>query len=346
MLYFQPFLVAFFLAALFSALLVWFFARWGWGVERTRDVANTCRFSKCSRLGGFALGGGFFLAIFTDPHLVLSGPLWGMLLAAAAAIWAGVLDDFRDLSWKSQLALQSLVALSAVSFGARITHITNPLGGVFLFDNPYGTVAAFLLSIVWIVAVMNAVNWLDGADGLSGGTVFIATTTLALLALKAEVNQPPMAIVAMAFAGAVGGFLLFNFHPARIFAGTGGSMLMGLVLATLSIIAGMKIATTLVVMALPILDFARVVYLRKKDKVHLAKADERHLHHRLAARGWSVWQICFFVWGTTAAVSFLALNTRALGKLLVFVAVALIWVAVSYFVRPVMRLCVKKEEKC
>lgn len=336
MLYLQPFSVAFLVAASLSAFLIWLFSRFGLGAGRCRSssLAKAVDFRRCSRLGGVAMGAAFVATLLGDPDLVLSRPLWGLILGSALAFVAGAWDDFCDLSWKMQLFLQASIATLVVSLGARITHITDPLGGVFSFVGPFWAAAAFLLSVIWIMAVMNAINWIDGIDGLSGGIALIAAISLALLSLKSEVNQPPIAIVSVALAGAIGGFWLFNLYPAKIFAGTGGSMLMGLALAVISIIAGMKIATTLVVMALPVLDAARVLYLRIKDGAHPAQADERHLHYRLASRKWSVWRICLFIWTVTLLISFLALNTRALGKVAVFSGVALIWMLISYLARP------------
>jgi UDP-GlcNAc:undecaprenyl-phosphate GlcNAc-1-phosphate transferase len=200
-------------------------------------------------------------------------------------------------------------------WGIRIEYITNPISAEIInFSGNWGIAISFFLVLIWILVLVNALNWLDGIDGLSGGTAFISALTIFFLSLKPEVNQPPVAILAMALSGAILGFFIFNFYPARILAGTTGSMFFGFTLAILAIFSGTKIATTILVLFLPLMDFLWVIGERIKDGRSIFKPDQRHLHFKLLELGWSPVKINVFFFSATAIFSLIALNTRFLGK--------------------------------
>jgi UDP-GlcNAc:undecaprenyl-phosphate GlcNAc-1-phosphate transferase len=178
--------------------------------------------------------------------------------------------------------------------------------------------------VVWIVLMMNSMNWLDGIDGLSGGITLIGSLTIFFLSLKPEVNQPPVAILAIVLAGSVLGFLAFNFNPSQVLAGTSGSLFMGFFLAVLAVFSGTKIATALLVMALPVIDFVWVIGERIRNKKSIFKPDRKHLHFKLLELGWSQKKINIFFYIITLAVAAIALNTRFIGKSITFFLVAVI----------------------
>jgi UDP-GlcNAc:undecaprenyl-phosphate GlcNAc-1-phosphate transferase len=268
------------------------------------------------RFGGIAIMLGFLAAFFLDGRVVLTLPLIGLLLGILVITGFGIWDDIFNLSWKAQVFFQSMLGTLLFLFGVRITFLTNPFGGVFSFSPDTTVMLGFVIGLVWLFLLMNALNWLDGSDGLCGGVSIIAILTIFFLALKPEVNQPAFAIIAASGAGAVGGFLLFNLPPARIFAGTTGSMFLGFLLAFLATAAGTKIATALLVLALPIADAMYVIMERLLSGKSVFEGDKRHLHHKLQRLGWSQKRITFVLLFFTGVVAIVALQTRAESKLI------------------------------
>jgi len=257
----------------------------------------------------------FMAAIATNRDLAMSPELYGLSVGTLAIMIFGFWDDVKEIYWKIQLSCQIGIAILIFILGARIYYITNPLtGGVISLDYGFGVVLATLLVIFWIVLVMNAINWLDGVDGLSGGVTAISSATIFFLSLHPEVNQPPVAIICAALFGTALGFLIFNFYPSRILAGTSGSMYMGLVLAVLAVFSGTKIATALLVLSIPIIDLVWVIGERIKSGKSIFKPDKKHLHYRLLDLGVSQKQIALFYYVITGIIAVIALNTRIIGK--------------------------------
>jgi UDP-GlcNAc:undecaprenyl-phosphate GlcNAc-1-phosphate transferase len=209
-------------------------------------------------------------------------------------------------------------------FGIRIQYLVDPFSGKMVqLDSGWMIGISFLAGLVWILLLMNAMNWLDGIDGLSGGVTLIAVLTIFFLSLKAEVNQPPIAIIAMILVGSILGFLIFNFNPGKIMAGTAGSMFMGFSLAALAIFSGTKIATTLLVLVVPLVDFLWVIGERWKKGKSIFIADKNHLHYKLLELGWSQKKIVFSFFVITGLIAIIALNTRFIGKSITLVLSAI-----------------------
>ena len=260
------------------------------------------------RLGGIALLLGIFVPALA--FLELGGAYRGILLGAAVATCVGIVDDFRGLPWWGKLGGQSTAAAIAIGSGVAIDRFTFPFIGIHDLPDWVGVPATF----IWIVAIMNMVNFLDGMDGLAAGVCGIAGGTFAVIALS--LGKPEAAILSAIVAGACFGFLHHNFYPARIFMGDSGSMLLGFILATLSIEGLLKTAATvalffpLLVLAIPIVDTSFVLAKRLKYGRPLYAADRTHLHHRFANIGFSQRRaaLYMYVWcGTLAAA---ALATR------------------------------------
>ena len=202
-----------------------------------------------------------------------------------------------------------------------------------MFHNYAGFIAGLIVVAIWAVLLMNSMNWIDGIDGISSGISLIGGATIFFLSLRPEVNQPPIGIISAVFIGGLLAFLLFNFYPAKILAGTSGSMFMGFVLAILAIFAGAKIATTLLVMAVPIVDALWVIGERFQSKKSIFSADRRHLHYRLLEFGWSPKKICIFYYVITGLIAVLALNTRAVGKTITFVLFGVVMLCMIIWIR-------------
>lgn len=276
------------------------------------------------RLGGFAIILAFILTIAFDQKLVLTQQYFGIILGAFLILVFGIIDDFQKFNWKVQLLLQLLIAILITFFGIKLAYISNPWGGIYLFNNGLAYYLGFALVISWMVFLMNVLNWVDGADGVSAGITIIASATIFCLSLMPEVNQPPIGILAAALMGSLLAFLLFNFYPAKIMAGTSGAMFMGFILAVLAFFAGAKIATTMMVLAVPIIDAFWVVGQRIKTKKSIFLGDHSHLHFKLQELGWSVPKICGFYYLLTIMIAILALEMKSWGKLVTFVGITVI----------------------
>ncbi|MDH4330779.1 MAG: undecaprenyl/decaprenyl-phosphate alpha-N-acetylglucosaminyl 1-phosphate transferase [Candidatus Moranbacteria bacterium] len=275
-----------------------------------------------SRLGGVAIIISFLISLFWNENLVITQQITGIVAATILILIFGLIDDYFELDWRIQLFLQVCAAVIVFIGGAKIEYITNPMGGLIYLDT--GLLPSLFLGIFWIVLLMNSMNWIDGIDGLSGGVALIAVLAIFFLSIKPEVNQPPVGIITMILAGSFLGFLIFNFHPAKIIAGTSGAMFMGFILAALSIFAGTKIATTLLVLSIAVIDVLSVMIQRIRSGESVFVSDRRHLHHKLLELGWSHRKINIFFYATTALVAFVALNTREIGKVATIVLVILI----------------------
>jgi UDP-GlcNAc:undecaprenyl-phosphate/decaprenyl-phosphate GlcNAc-1-phosphate transferase len=327
--YYYPFFISFLLSVGMMFVLVWLNKKFKF--KNNRDSERHIHNSKVSRLGGAAIIIGFLGAIFLDHNLVISAQLWGVIIATLVILAFGVWDDFWELDWKTQLFFQVAAAILIFIMGVHVDYVTNPLGGlVFLNLGKYLLPSLFFI-IFWVIIVINSVNWLDGIDGLSSGVSLIGIATIFFLSLRPEVNQPPIGIITMALVGAILGFWLFNFYPAKILAGTSGSMFMGFMLAVLAIFAGAKIATALLVMSPAIIDALWVVGKRIKEGRSIFKADKRHLHHKLKELGWKETKISLFFYVFTIIIAIIALNTRTTGKLVSLVLIAVLMLSVLFY---------------
>lgn len=223
----------------------------------------------------------------------------GITLAMIPIVAVGLFDLRKRLGPVSQFLAQILAAGSAVLAGnVAARHVTNPFGGLLYLNQPtIGDIAipAMVASIAWIVLLMNAVNFLDGLDGLATSVSGIGFLTIAAASLLPHVNEPAVAQPALLAAGAAAGFLFWNFPPARLYLGTPGSWFLGFLLAVFSLLGSSKIATLAVVGAIPLLDASFVVLNRLRRGASPFRGDITHLHHRLAAQGWSARTIlCFY----------------------------------------------------
>jgi UDP-GlcNAc:undecaprenyl-phosphate GlcNAc-1-phosphate transferase len=287
-------------------------------------------------LGGLAIFLSLFLVLgyylfFTDKILssqILVKNLVGVFLGGLLLMVGGFLDDKFKLAPRWQIVWPTLAAVVVIGSGVGINYITNPLGGTVDLNNwekilfwwngiPYKiTLFADLFTFIWLMGMMYTTKFLDGLDGLVSGVSTIGAVIIFFVSLMAEVAQPETATLAIIFAGACAGFLLWNFNPAKIFLGEGGSLFIGFMLGVLSIIAGGKIATVLLIMGLPILDAFLVLLQRLATKRSLVLADTKHLHFRLLDAGLSQRQAVFSLYFVTLVFGSSTLVLRSEGKLL------------------------------
>jgi UDP-GlcNAc:undecaprenyl-phosphate GlcNAc-1-phosphate transferase len=262
------------------------------------------------RLGGLALFFGIFVPALA--FLPLGRETKGLLLGAAVATTVGAVDDFRGLVWWEKLGGQVAAAAIPTGFGIWVQHFTFPVVGVHALPEWVGVP----LTILWIVAIMNMVNFLDGLDGLAAGVCAISGFTFCLIALS--LGRPEPAILAAVVLGACVGFLRHNFYPARIFMGDSGALLLGFVLGALSIQGLLKTAAVatllfpLIVLAIPIIDTSFVVAKRLKYGHPVYAADSWHLHHRFMNIGYSQRRAALTMWAWCAVLAGAALSLRFL----------------------------------
>lgn len=338
-LYFNPFLMAFALSFILILALIKISKKYKFYGKIKEDSA---RKKNIARFGGAAIITSFLLAVFLSGNLALDNLKWGVIVSSLVILFFGIYDDLKNLSWKKQLLGQLLIVAIMICAGLQVDYIANPFGGAeFRLDNYQLPVAGCRFSVLgsifilfWIIGFMNAMNWLDGLDGLAGGVGFIGAVTLFFLSISNLVNQPPLGIISIILAGAVLGFLVFNFYPAKIFMGTSGSMFLGFILATLAIFSGGKIATALLVMGFPILDAAWVIAQRIKSGKSPFKGDTRHLHYRLLEKGWPQKKAVLFIYSICAIFSFSALFFQNINKLL---ALAILFISFHLVLLKVLR---------
>jgi len=313
--YLSPFVKSFLLAVILEIILIAVSKRMS---GKNRKEKRHIHGKNISRLGGAGIILAFLLTILFDVNLFISIQILGIIWVSLFILFIGLIDDYRELSWKQQLFLQICAVIFIFVLGIKMEFITDPFSGRLIVFNSFFLISvSFVISTIWILLMINSVNWLDGIDGLSGGVVLMGCLVIFLLSLKPEVNQPPIGVITMALAGSVFGFLIFNFYPAKIMAGTSGSFFMGFILAVLAIFAGTKIATTLMVMAVPIFDFFWVIGERMISGKSVFEPDQSHLHYKLSRLGWSPKKIAFLFYGVTLAIGIISLNTRVIGKLIV-----------------------------
>ena len=225
----------------------------------------------------------------------------GVLLAGLVLMIGGFLDDKYDLKPKWQIIFPIIAALAIVASGIGIREITNPFGSgvislvtwekVLFWRDGIGyrlSLPSDLFTFIWLMGMMYTTKFLDGLDGLVSGLTAIGALMILFLTLTTQWYQPEVGVLSAIVAGAFIGFLFWNFHPAKIFLGEGGSLFGGFILGVLAIISGGKIATALLVFAIPILDaiwiiFRRVFWEGKSP----FKGDRKHLHFRLLNTGLS-----------------------------------------------------------
>ncbi len=241
----------------------------------------------------------------------------------------GYIDDRYELPPGPQYAIQAVSGLIAVLFLVFIERVMNPFNDQ-LFVFPYWWMTV-VFTVLWIMGMINTINFLDGLDGLVAGVGAIVSAVLAIHMMRE--GQYSVALLPLALLGATLGFLPFNFHPAKIFLGS-GSLILGYAIATLGIAAGAKLALLLLVLSIPIIDVAWLIISRLRAGESIGQADRRHLHFRLLDLGLSQRQVVliYYAYCALLGASALLISSRLLKLItLVFLGLAslgmLAWLA-------------------
>lgn len=285
-------------------------------------------------LGGIAIFLSFWLVIlwvvFVNPTLGIEKIADYLLLALVSSVLImliGIADDIRPYSAKLRLFLVVL-AILACSLYPWIGKVTNPLGGYFEIGEWLSRIIVFF----WFLGMTYTTKILDGLDGLATGIVAIGAFVIVLLTSITKFFQPNVSLVSLIFLGACLGFLVFNFHPAKIFLGESGSMFIGFMLGVLAIIGGGKLATALLVMAIPMLDLIRVMYIRFRRKQPLFAGDREHLHFRLVDSGLSQKQTVILLYGISVLFGLATLFLQSLQKVYALLALVIIMAVLSHVI--------------
>ncbi|MCS6915520.1 MAG: MraY family glycosyltransferase [Myxococcales bacterium] len=285
--------------------------------------------STVPRLGGLAIAVAFYvtwlLLWFGQSTLAVGAvtawpPLAALLLGGLPILLLGCVDDLRGMRALTKLTVQVTVSVLLWYAGLRIS------GPVLGWDLPRWL--SLLLTVLWITGVINAVNLIDGLDGLASGVALFALSSTAVIAMLR--GELVLALLVVTLAGAVAGFLVFNWNPASIIMGDAGSMFLGYLLATTSIWTVQKSATIVlavlpaVTLGLPLLDTSLTIGRRLLSGRPVMLADRDHVHHRLLGRGLSHRQAVMLLYAVCAVFSGLSigmvLSGPVLSKLLLLLA--------------------------
>lgn len=279
-------------------------------------------------------GGGIplFIGMFIPTIFFLSfTPMIGLLfLSAFIALIVGVLDDKYDISPYIRFGVNIFCAILVVAAGVNIPFITNPFGGILHLDRimlPFFALTINLTSIVavvWIVWVTNMINWSTGVDGQMPGVVAISAIVIGILSLRfSDESALVAATLSFIIAGSSLGFLLFNFYPARIFPGYGATS-MYMLLAVVSILSGVKLATAIMVMSIPMIDGIITIIRRIATGNSPFKHDNRHFHHLLLRLGFDQPRIALFYWIVSAIFGLVSLMLPSRGKLFAILMIVIV----------------------
>jgi UDP-GlcNAc:undecaprenyl-phosphate GlcNAc-1-phosphate transferase len=302
------------------------------------------------------------LAFFFDTDAI-DKHILGLLLAGLIVVSVGVLDDKFDLNPYLRLGTNLCAAAVVVGFGVGISWITNPFGGQIRLDEiilhfnfpailPFDFFAgphtivllADIVAFIWIVWIMNSLNWSSGVDGQLSGILVVVLLALGLAAQRLWLVDPaqhPSAYLSFISAGAFLGFLPWSFYPQKIMPGYGGATLGGLMVASLAILSGAKLATVILLLIVPMIDAVWAIVRRILRHQSPVWGDREHLHHRLLALGWKPWQIAVFYYSIGAVFALLALSLDHRGRFFAIslggVLILAFLVTFAYFSRKLVK---------
>ena len=308
----------------FSMPVILYFAR----KQGLYDSVNERKIhnGKIPRLGGIGIAAGFTLAMVV--LMVVQGAfiadfralyrIWPLLFGGMVTLFLGLIDDLIELRARIKLAIQVMLALLLIAFDFRFRVIMVPWGDGALRLG----YLSYPLTLAWIIGITNAMNLIDGLDGLAGGVGFIASITFGVFFLVKD--SPLPALLCLTLTGAIAGFLIFNLPPAKIFMGDSGSLFLGFCLAALPLLgqngdsAEIGLVSAATTLAIPIFDTFAAIYRRRKAGVSFLSADRGHIHHVLLDMAGKTWKVLVVIVVLNIALAAAALSTLYLPASLSF----------------------------
>lgn len=284
-------------------------------------------------MGGFGIFLIFFLFLFLNQDKILAGDLhiyhWlSFGFGGLVLMIGGFLDDRYRYQAGLQFIFPVLAVVLVLAGGIEINKISNPFGGYFYLDGLLSNIFLF----IWLLGMMYTTKLLDGVDGLVSGVVGIGAFVIFLFTISLKYYQPDIAFASLILTAACLGFLILNWHPAKIYLGEGGSLFLGYALGVLAIISGGKIAIAFLVMGIPIMDVFWIIIRRWREGKNPFKfADRKHLHFRLLDFGLSPIKTVLFYYFFSAVFGFSALFLQSRGKILAIGFLVLIMLLLVLF---------------
>ncbi|MDP4088315.1 MAG: MraY family glycosyltransferase [Bacillota bacterium] len=285
-------------------------------------------------MGGIAIYVSFIVMIFLKSSDV-SEAEWGIIIGGFIIMVGGILDDKRDLKPYQKLLFQVAASLVLIAMGLRIGTLTNPFGDIVPFLNV--GILSIPLTIIWVIGITNALNLIDGLDGLAAGVALISCLTILFIAITKD--RTGAALLTAILSGAIAGFLPYNFNPASIFLGDTGAQLLGFLLAAISIEGAIKSATVfsivvpILTMGLPIFDTVFAIIRRKINGKPIMQADRGHLHHRLMDMGLNQKQavlVMYFISALLSVISIISIQLNSSASYYLLVSVVLVIVLICW----------------
>ncbi|WP_336770483.1 MraY family glycosyltransferase [Bacillus bombysepticus] len=285
------------------------------------------------RMGGLAIFGSFVLSyvsllFFTDFAFYKIN--MAVIFGGFIIVLTGIVDDLYQISPKKKMLGQFAAAMVVVLLDVRLEFINLP----FLAEPIHFGWLSYPITIFWIIGITNAVNLIDGLDGLAAGVSAIAASSLAVISFL--MGNVFIATLCIAFVGSLIGFLYYNFHPAKIFMGDAGSLFLGFFLSVVSLIGFKQVtvatfAIPVLLLAIPISDTFYAMVRRKINKLPISAPDKNHLHHRLLALGFSHRKTVLTIYCMSAVFSACAIWMTQVA-LWVSIVVFFVYLVVFHFV--------------
>ncbi len=300
------FLYGFFFSSFFTPFAIFLGNRFGLIDNPSRDDGSAkLHKSPTPRSGGV----GVYLSLLVVFLIIgnFSRQFIGIFLGATIVFLGMLIDDKFGLSFRVKFIIQFVAAFIVTAFGVKFLAITIPFTDVSISFGPFG----IILTAIWVVGVTNAVNIIDGLDGLASGVATIASFSLAVISMYK--GHTAIALMLMGLSGTLLAFLIYNFHPARIFLGDSGSEFVGFLLGAISVVGAYKTAALfsvgipLIVLGIPVSEIFSSILRRALSGNSPFKYDTEHLHYKLLKRGWPQRRIAFLYYLITALLSLIGI---------------------------------------
>lgn len=320
--YFIYFIIAFVVSVVVTGLVAILMRRLGIIDRAPKEHSRKIHKRSIALGGGLAVYLTFFVLLlvvwlFQSGTVALSNnrTLLGLFIGSTILMIGGVIDDKYTLKPRYQIISPILACVVVILFGIGPYIVSNPWGGTLDLSHIQWSIGsaihivlfADLFAFVWLFGMMFTTKFLDGLDGLVAGIVAIAAVVMYLVSVQPQWYDPQVAILSIIFAGTCLGFLIWNFNPAKIFLGEGGSLMTGFILGCLAIISKSKIAVTFMVVGIPMIDVIRVIIIRFRKGKPVYIGDREHLHYRLLESGLSHRQSVLLLYAISSLFGMIAL---------------------------------------